>query len=180
MKKRESSFDKIVKNISFTRLTIIFIISVLIMVLVDHYITNNIVNSIISIFVILVMVYFIAGTLFLINSKLISGKFGQSILAYMFLLIGITFLISILFSIIQINGWGHLTTNCSSDNLQNYNNLNEEYFYFTSTTLLTVGYGDICPVGFSRIIASLTGFIGMFISVVFFILLINSVIKTKK
>lgn len=149
------------------------------MVLVDHYIANKIVNSIISIFVILVMVYFIAGTLFLINSKLKSGKLFQSISAYILLLIGITFLISVIFSVVQ-NSWRYLTTNCSQNNSESLNSINEEYFYFTATTLLTVCYENICPVGFSRVIAGLTGFIGMFISLVFFILLINSTIKKNK
>jgi hypothetical protein len=53
-------------------------------------------------------------------------------------------------------------------------NKSSDYFYFSSITLFTVGYGDICPVGWSKILSIINSFAGNFISVILMVIVISA------
>jgi tetratricopeptide (TPR) repeat protein len=52
-----------------------------------------------------------------------------------------------------------------------------EAFYFSVITFTTVGYGDLTPIGFSRLIASLESFCGIFIIPIFIISLARKYLR---
>lgn len=53
-------------------------------------------------------------------------------------------------------------------------------FYFSGITFLSIGYGDISPHGFFRVISLIEGFIGNFIVVAFFSLGISQIFMKVK
>jgi len=57
--------------------------------------------------------------------------------------------------------------------------ISHNYFYFSSVTLFTVGYGDICPMGATKVVAIINSFIGNFINVVLMVWIISNYMKRK-
>jgi hypothetical protein len=51
-----------------------------------------------------------------------------------------------------------------------------DYFYFSAVTLFTVGYGDICPMGWNKGLALINSFAGNLISVVLMVIVISTYI----
>jgi potassium channel LctB len=51
------------------------------------------------------------------------------------------------------------------------------YLYFSAITLFTVGYGDICPMGWDKWLAMVNAFIGNFISVVLMVVVITAYVN---
>ena len=50
-------------------------------------------------------------------------------------------------------------------------------FYFSAITYLTVGYGDICPLGQNRWIASVEGFVGVFLMAYFTVAFVRKILR---
>lgn len=158
----------------FIKFAFIAIVSILIYAFV--YILNQNYSIMIILFVltILTMIYLFFQSIIFVRLNLESGKSFYSIATYVLVFVWITFLVSILLNISQINNWGTLSYDCSKNLGPQLNeSVSKEFFYFSATTILTIGYGDICPLGFSRVLASITGFLGMFMYVGFIFLLVK-------
>jgi len=55
-----------------------------------------------------------------------------------------------------------------------------DYFYFSTITLFTVGYGDICPMGWSKFLSMFNAFVGNFIAVILMVLVITAYVNRNK
>ncbi|MDD5193872.1 MAG: potassium channel family protein [Candidatus Nanoarchaeia archaeon] len=185
MKKRDSIKNNYKINIRdslIKRFIFLIIISLLIYLSIFIFNQNYSIMAVLFILTIFAMIYLFVQAMILIRQNLESGRLLLSILCYVIVFLWITFLISNLFNISQLNNWGSISYNCpkNSDSLLNKTDLaSGEFFYFTATTILTIGYGDICPFGFSRVLAGLTGFIGMFMYIGFIFLLAKYYILNK-
>jgi|GEM_PF-1411732 len=56
----------------------------------------------------------------------------------------------------------------------------DDHFYFSAITIFTVGYGDICPMGWDKTIAIINAFIGVGINAILMVLVISNYIDRKK
>ena len=63
-----------------------------------------------------------------------------------------------------VDAWDHLTPFLQS-------------FYHSAITFFTIGYGDVYPVGFSRIISGLEGFMGVFMMSYFTVAFVRKVLR---
>ncbi len=81
---------------------------------------------------------------------------------------------SIIFVIVNIFNWGGFS---SIDTKVNILKQIAESFYFSAITYLTVGYGDICPLGANRWIASLEGFVGVFLMAYFTVAFVRKILR---
>jgi hypothetical protein len=50
-------------------------------------------------------------------------------------------------------------------------------FYFSAITFLTVGYGDFYPVGLLRLLASVEGYVGVFLMGYFSVAFVRKVLR---
>jgi len=79
---------------------------------------------------------------------------------------------------------GYLTYGTCSDKfeksvMQADNQKSEDHFYFSAVTIFTVGYGDICPMGWNKTIAIINAFVGNFINVILMVLVISNYMDKK-
>jgi Ion channel len=86
------------------------------------------------------------------------------------------------YSSIQKIGQGYLTYGQCGDSFEPGRigtdpYISEDYFYFSAVTFFTVGYGDICPMGWNKYVALLNAFVGNFISVVVMVFVIGTYMK---
>lgn len=103
------------------------------------------------------------------------GKLYQLILGYGIAVIGILFFFATLYGITNELEKGYLTyDSCSSkkvtpemiaSDIQSVDGIGER-FYFSASTFFTVGYGDICPMGWDKIIAIINGASGVVFSTI--------------
>jgi voltage-gated potassium channel Kch len=94
---------------------------------------------------------------------------------YIVFVVSIIFFFAVIYSIAHLlMGWGYLTYNSCSENfdlknsLSTDNSLTYSYntIYFSSITFFTVGYGDICPMGLSKLISIFNALIGAVFNVI--------------
>jgi len=52
-----------------------------------------------------------------------------------------------------------------------------ESFYFSAITYLTVGYGDVCPIGIDRWFAAIEGFVGVFLMSYFTVAFVRKILR---
>lgn len=94
------------------------------------------------------------------------------LLSYVMFVAGIILLISVLFMVAEDLHVGYLTRGPTSDSFNSDviesgdPNISHDYLYYTTITFFTVGYGDICPMGFCKVLAMLTAFAGNCVTVV--------------
>lgn len=105
--------------------------------------------------------------------------------SYALVILALLLIFSTLFNFAELTGVGYLKygncqSNFNSDMISSDHNLSQNFFYFTAITFFTVGYGDICPIGVSRVIAILAAFTAHLISVVIVALIINNYIYLRR
>ena len=81
---------------------------------------------------------------------------------------------SILFVILNILHLGDFTS--GTDGIDVMKQIGES-FYFSAITYLTVGYGDICPLGVDRWMAALEGFVGVFLMSYFTVAFVRKILR---
>ncbi len=98
---------------------------------------------------------------------------------------GIIFFFAISYNILAAFGGGFLTYGHCSDALAVAERPLDSvktitgYIYFSSITFFTVGYGDICPVGLSRLLAIVNAFAGQIFSTIIVALALGTFINNK-
>lgn len=80
---------------------------------------------------------------------------------------------------------GYLTYGTCSDKfdksmIQTDSQKSDDHFYFSAITLFTVGYGDICPMGWDKTIAMINAFVGVGINAILMVLVISNYMDRKK
>ena len=56
----------------------------------------------------------------------------------------------------------------------------EDFFYFSAITFFTVGYGDVCPIGWNKQVAIFNAFVGVFINTILMVVVISAYLKRKE
>lgn len=113
-------------------------------------------------------------------ARLLSARDIVSLLfSYVMFIAGILLVMSVLFMVVEDLHWGYLTHGPTSDKFNSEvidsgdPNISHDYFYFTTTTFFTVGYGDISPMGLSKILAMITAFAGNIVTVVLMAIVVS-------
>ncbi|MEK6954762.1 MAG: ion channel [Candidatus Micrarchaeota archaeon] len=106
-----------------------------------------------------------------IGNLLTAKSLGSLLLSYIAFVLGILILISLMYFEINRLSLGYLTYSSCSDNfdpgmIANDPSISHDYFYFSAVTFFTIGYGDICPMGLSKILSVLTVFSGNIVNVI--------------
>jgi len=112
---------------------------------------------------------------YLINRQLERLLQARSIFSLLFsyavFVFGILLVISLFFMQVTQFNLGYLTYGQCSDNfssslIKSDKQISRDYFYFSAVTFFTIGYGDICPMGLTKLVSILTAFIGNIVTVV--------------
>jgi len=75
---------------------------------------------------------------------------------------------------IDLSGLGHTVSSVSNpDNLS----ILVQSFYHSAITFFTIGYGDVYPVGFSRLVSGIEGFMGVFMMSYFTVAFVRKVLR---
>ena len=182
-------FTKILFNRPILKFIIFVIIQLILIKTASYFPENYNIRGIIDFIGILISVYFILVIFYLVKiwiNKLFNPKNIISlILAYALFIIGIILLFSTLYSIAEITKMGYIRYQGCSDKFDpsvigNDPAISRDFFYFSSITFFTVGYGDICPMGFAKILAILNAFVGHLVAVVVVALIINNYFRKKE
>jgi hypothetical protein len=151
-----------------------------------------ILGIILTIYFVLVIIHVVRLSLkHLMNPKNLFYLIG----AYILLILVMLFISSMLYNFVDLSHLGYIQYgNCNNQfnpSLINYfqepsSNVNstavisKDFFYFSAVTFFTVGYGDICPMGFAKFISILVAFMGNIISVILVAFIINNYLKKKE
>jgi len=170
-----------------------FIIFVIIQFALIHFSslfpTNIPIRSVIDILGILISIYFALIIIYVIRNSINRLTNTQNlfslILTYALFILGILLLFSTIYSVVEISKLGYIkygtcTDKFSASMIDSDKDISRDYFYFSAMTFFTVGYGDICPMGFERIVSIFAAFVGHLISVVIVALIINNYIRKKE
>lgn len=142
----------------------------------------QIIRIAISIYFILVIVYLIRKWFSRITNP---TNIFTLILDYALFILGIILIFSNLFSFLEVSHLGYIKYGICSDKfdssmINSDTMLSREYFYFSTVTFFTVGYGDICPMGYAKLLAMIVAFTGHLVSVLIVALVINNYFKKKQ
>lgn len=111
--------------------------------------------------------------------RLLSARDIFSLLfGYVMFIVGMLLVISVVFMVVEDLHLGYLTFDPSQkltrDMIDSDNpNLSHDYFYFSAITFFSVGYGDVCPMGFCKTIAVATAFVGNIVTVVLMAIVVS-------
>jgi hypothetical protein len=111
--------------------------------------------------------------------------FGLIVVGYLILSGALLFCFSCFYRVSESQSWGYLKYGqCSDvyseDMLTSDSNKSSHYIYFSAVTLYSLGYGDICPMGFDKEIAVANVIVGHFFTVVVLALSIGQFINSKE
>ncbi len=168
--------ERILQTIRDWTLNHFFITFIILVIINAFFLTNNSIPGLLKIIAFLLLVVYIL--LFIIArikinvTKLMHHelKFSQIITAYVVSVIFIILLFSIMYWAMTLVGAGHLKYgSCignaefsKEDILQDPLLVTDpaHYSYFSAMTFFSVGYGDICPMGMNKLIATINAIIG--------------------
>lgn len=107
------------------------------------------------------------------------------LISYLVFIFFVLFLFSSSYSYLEYMEKGYLTYGQCSSNFSNSmissdSMKSNNYFYFAAITFFTVGYGDICPMGFAKQLSVLNAFIGVFINSIVVVVAISFYLKRKE
>ncbi|MEK6938427.1 MAG: ion channel [Nanoarchaeota archaeon] len=144
--------------------------------------TNVIINIGITIYLISMIIYVVKRSIInLMSPKSISVLIGS----YALVVLALLLVFSTLFNFAELTRLGYLKyDNCQGnfnpEMITNDPNSSQDFFYFTAVTFFTVGYGDICPMGISKVIAIVAAFTAHLVSVLLVALIINNYIHLRR
>ncbi len=169
-----------------------------IILIIVHFILTNFsiyfptdfpLRVILEIITILISIYFVLVMIFIIRTSfersLNPKNFISLILTYALFIFGILMIFSTLFNFFEIAGLGYIKYSACSDQfnpsmISSDTSISREYFYFTGSTFFLLGYGDICPMGYTKYLAIFTAFVGHIIAVIIVALIINNYLRKKE
>jgi potassium channel LctB len=136
----------------------------------------------ISIYFVLIIIYVIKNS---INRLANPQNLLSLILTYALFILGILLLFSTIYSVVEISRLGYIKYGTCTDKftpslIDTDKDISRNFLYFSAMTFFTVGYGDICPMGFARIVSIFAAFAGHLISVVIVALIINNYLRKKE
>ena len=172
----------------FLKFIILVIVQFILINFSAYFPTNFPIRILSEVIGILISVYFILVIIYIIRTfyeRLLNPKnFITLILTYAMFILGILMIFSTLFSFFELSGLGYMkygscTDKFDSSMIQSDSTISREYFYFTGSTFFLLGYGDICPMGYTKYLAIFTAFIGHLVAVIIVTLVINNYLRNK-
>ncbi|MFA5857172.1 MAG: ion channel [Candidatus Pacearchaeota archaeon] len=168
----------------------IFLFIQIILINISRYFSEfHFIRVIIDITSILISIYFVFILIYLARvslKKLLNPEnLLALILSYAIFILGVLIFFSTLYSISENIGLGYLKYGMCSDDFQTSmisadSFLSRNYFYFSAITFFSVGYGDICPMGFAKMISIMNAFTGHLVNVVLVALILNNYLRKKE
>ncbi|MFH1471256.1 MAG: potassium channel family protein, partial [Candidatus Micrarchaeota archaeon] len=106
------------------------------------------------------------------------------IAAYTFFVFTVLLISSTIYNLVEVSGLGYIkygicTENFDQSMILTDKNISRDFFYFSAITFFTVGYGDICPMGLTRVVSMIVAFAGHVISVIIVALVVNNYLRSK-
>ena len=152
-----------------TGLSVLYMIILFVLSFVTYSINIYIFFVVLAILACYMLLFAVAllrrGLRYLLNND---GNIYQLISGYALAVLGILFLFTALYSATETFDVGYITYGkCSVGAIDGVNRIDPNIvhtvsgrFYFSAVTFFTIGYGDICPMGWDKGIAILNGFMG--------------------
>lgn len=141
-----------------------------------------IVMFLLSLYLVFFLIYRIKSSF----QRLITAKsFMGLIFSYSLFILSVLLLFTSAYDAMETMNRGYLKYGDCSDSfndamIKKDSQLSHNYFYFSASTLFTVGYGDICPMGWDKYLALVNAFIGNFINVIIMAIVISNYLKRKE
>jgi potassium channel LctB len=138
---------------------------------------------------IIITIYFIAVIVHVARLSIEHLKEPKSLFhligAYVLLILVIIFISSILYNFVDLSHLGYIQYGNCNDNfnpslIDNSPTISTDFFYFSAVTFFTVGYGDICPMGFARVISIIVAFMGHIVSVILVAVILNNYLRKRE
>lgn len=147
---------------------------------------------------IVITIYFIAVIVHVARLSIKNLLEPKSLLhligAYVLLILVIIFISSILYNFVDLSHLGYIQYGSCNDNfnpslintspnaqqISSSPVISKDFFYFSAVTFFTVGYGDICPMGFARVISIIVAFMGHIVSVILVAIILNNYLRKKE
>jgi len=113
-----------------------------------------------------------------LNQLLMAQNITSLLVSYAVFIMSIIVILSLLNFQLKNLGLGYITYGQCGDSfspgmIASDPYISNDYFYFTAVTFFTIGYGDICPMGLTKMLSVATGLIGNFVSVVLMAIVIT-------
>lgn len=102
------------------------------------------------------------------------GLYATSPIRVLFSVLIIWFVFGIFFFLSELSGIG-----CTHSSVNNPDQLSalSQSFYHSAITFFTIGYGDVFPEGFSRILSAIEGFTGVFMMSYFTVAFVRKILR---
>ena len=182
-----------IKKLFFGRpilnLIVLVIVHITLSFIVEHFQkTSGIMILLFDILNILIAIYFVGSIVYILHRRfkyLMNPKNLRSLIfAYALFIMIILLIWSTVFSIVQLSHLGYITYGNCSDKFEpsmiaSDPNISTSFLYFTAITFFSIGYGDICPMGWSKLVSVFTAFTGHLVSVILVALIINNYLRLR-
>jgi potassium channel LctB len=182
-------FRKLLFDRPFLKFSILIVVQYLILYFTRNFPEKTFIDLVLTTISIFIAIYFVSVIYYVVKRTIEKLKNPQNLTSliaeYSLFVLGIILIFSSLFSFVQTFGLGAIKYDGCSDifdpaAMSTDNTISRDYFYFTAITFLAVGYGDICPMGLSKILAIITSFIGHLISGILVAIIINNYIRLRE
>jgi hypothetical protein len=182
-------FRKLLFDRPFLKFSILIVVQYLILYFTRNFPEKTFIDLALTTISIFIAIYFVSVIYYVVKRTIEKLKNPQNLASliaeYSLFVLGIILIFSSFFSFVQTIGLGAIRYGGCSDmfdptTILTDNTISRDYFYFTAITFLAVGYGDICPMGLSKILAILTSFIGHLISGILVAIIINNYIRLRE
>lgn len=189
MNKKESELSSFLFEKPLKKFIILIVLQIITFFITSYFPNDAYVRGITISLNILIIVYLVSVIIHVIRktlSSLMSPKNVWHLIgAYALLLLVLLLIISTLYNFAEITRTGYLTYGeCTSGfsplMISNDPNISRDFFYFSTMTFFTVGYGDICPMGTAKLVSIIGSFIGHVVSVVLIALILNNYMQARK
>ena len=165
----------------------LFLLRFLTIIAFDHESIGSSIASIVlsAIFTAYVFLFILSILRKSIKSLFKASSLWSILISYAIFMFSVIILMSATYSTTEALGKGYIKYGTCSDEfnqgmIATDTQKSNEYIYFSSVTLFSVGYGDICPMGFAKVLAVINAFIGNVITVIVMVLVISTYLKRKE
>lgn len=181
------------KDILFERPLLKFILFLLAQIFISYitgYFNTNFFIRWINVIINLgIVIYFISMIIYVVRRSILNLMSPKSIYiligSYALVVLALLMLFSTAYNFAELTETGYLKygnchNNFNPQMINNDPNTSQDFFYFTAVTFFTVGYGDICPMGISKMISIIAAFTAHLVSVLLVALIINNYIHLRR